>query len=131
VQQGYTIGQLAAEAGVNVETIRYYQRRELIDEPKRPSGHVRRYDGDAVIRVRFIKRAQRMGFALSEIKGLLGLLAPMSCGKTREVAAAKLRFVDERIRELRTLRREFVRLIAQCDANADQARCPIIERFVQ
>jgi MerR family mercuric resistance operon transcriptional regulator len=110
VLQTYTIGQLAAEAGVNVETVRYYQRRKLIHEPKRAPGHTRRYSGT---------------------EGLLDLLATRSCSKTREIAATKLQFVDDRIRELRKLRNEFARLLAECDANVDEACCPIIERFVR
>ncbi len=129
MNQGYTIGQLATAADVNVETVRYYQRRKLMVEPKRQPGRTRRYsEGDAE-RLRFIKGAQRLGFSLSEVKELLGLLAPMSCSKTQKLATAKLKFVDERIRELQGLRRQFVRLLAACEANADESRCPIIERL--
>lgn len=131
MSRGYTIGQLATAAGVNVETVRYYQRRKLIAEPKRPAGRVRRYGGADAERLRFIKDAQRLGFSLSEIEELLDLLAPMSCSKTREIAAAKLKFLDERIRELKELRRQFVRLLAACDQNADESRCPIIERLTR
>jgi MerR family mercuric resistance operon transcriptional regulator len=131
VQQSYTIGQLAAEAGVNVETIRYYQRRRLFPKPKRALGRTRRYDTGAVVRLRFIKCAQRLGFTLREIDELLELLEPMSCSKTRTIAAAKLQQVDERIRELQALRVEFMGLLAACDANSDESRCPIIERFAR
>jgi MerR family mercuric resistance operon transcriptional regulator len=129
VQQSYTIGQLASEAGVNVETIRYYQRRKLFPKPKRALGHMRRYGNSAVVRLRFIKCAQRLGFTLREIDDLLELLEPMSCSKTRTIAAAKLEQVDQRIRELQALREEFTVLIAKCDSNSDESRCPIIERF--
>jgi MerR family transcriptional regulator, mercuric resistance operon regulatory protein len=131
VNQSYTIGQLAAAAGVNVETVRYYQRRKLIAEPKRPPGRTRRYADTDAQRLRFIKGAQRLGFSLSEVKELLGLLAPMSCSKTRGIAAARLKAVDERIQELKQLRRQFARLLAACDDNADKARCPIIERLTR
>jgi len=131
VSRAYTIGQLATEAGVNVETVRYYQRRKLIAQPKRPPGRVRRYGGADAERLRFIKDAQRLGFSLSEVKELLNLLAPMSCSKTREIAATKLKFVDERIRELQELRKQFVRLLAACDDNSDESRCPIIERLTR
>ena len=67
---GYTIGQLATAVGVNVETVRYYQRRKLIAEPKRPAGRTRRYSGADAERLRFIKSAQRLGFSLSEVKEL-------------------------------------------------------------
>ena len=131
VQQSYTIGQLAAEVGVNVETIRYYQRRRLFPKPKRALGRTRRYGNDAVMRLRFIKCAQRLGFTLTEIGELLELLEPISCSKTRTIAAAKLEQVDERIRELQASRAEFTRLLAACDANSDESRCPIIERLAQ
>ena len=131
MSRAYTIGQLATEAGVNVETVRYYQRRKLIAQPKRPPGRVRRYGGADAERLRFIKDAQRLGFSLSEVKELLNLLAPMSCSKTREIAATKLKFLDERIRELQELRKQFVRLLAACDDNSDESRCPIIERLTR
>jgi MerR family transcriptional regulator, mercuric resistance operon regulatory protein len=131
VQQGYTIGQLAAEAGVNIETIRYYQRRKLLPKPTRPLGRMRRYGSTEVVRLRFIRCAQRLGFTLREIDDLLELLEPMSCKKTRAIAAAKLERLDERIRELQDLRKEFTGLLAACDANTDESRCPIIERFAK
>lgn len=131
MQQSYTIGQLAAEAGVNVETIRYYQRRRLFPKPKRALGRTRRYGSREVMRLRFIKCAQRLGFTLKEIDDLLELLEPVSCSKTRTIAAAKLQQVDERIRELQGLREEFMGLLSACDANSEESRCPIIERFAQ
>jgi MerR family mercuric resistance operon transcriptional regulator len=131
VLESYTIGQLAAEVGVSVETVRYYQRRRIFPEPKRAHGRVRRYGNTALVRLRFIKCAQRLGFTLKEIDELLALLEPMSCSKTRKVAAAKLELLDERIREMERLRKEFTSLLAACDANADESRCPIIERFAQ
>jgi MerR family mercuric resistance operon transcriptional regulator len=129
--QRYTIGQLAAEVGVNVETIRYYQRRKLFPEPRRAHGRVRRYGNDEIARLRFIRSAQRLGFTLSEIDELLELLEPRSCSKTRQVAAAKLAVIDERIGALQKLRTEFTALLEECDANPDDARCPIIERLVR
>jgi MerR family mercuric resistance operon transcriptional regulator len=131
VQQSYTIGQLATEAGVNVETVRYYQRRKLLPQPKRAHGRTRRYGSAEVVRLRFIKCAQRLGFTLKEIDELLELLQPISCSKTREITATKLELVDERIRALEELRKEFTELLAACDANTDESRCPIIERFTR
>jgi MerR family mercuric resistance operon transcriptional regulator len=125
----YTIARLAAAAGVHIETIRYYQRLKLLPEPAKPAGGIRRYTDADVERVRFIKRAQAMGFALVEITSLLTLQAQSSCRATRELAAAKLRLVDARIRELRDLRRELARLIADCDLNTQDAKCPIIQQL--
>jgi MerR family transcriptional regulator, mercuric resistance operon regulatory protein len=128
-QHGYTIGQLAAAARVPVETIRYYQRQKLVPEPPRPAGSIRRYTEADAERLRFIKRAQRMGFSLSEITSLLRLQMRRSCRATRDLAAAKLGLIDTRIRELRNLRIQLADLIAACDANAQESQCPVIQRL--
>jgi MerR family transcriptional regulator, mercuric resistance operon regulatory protein len=124
---GYTIGALAAAAGVHVETVRYYQRRGLMAEPPRPPGGVRRYGEQHAQRVCFIKRAQAMGFTLAEVDQLVRLRARRSCRATRELAAAKMRMVEVRIRELRRLRQELARLVADCDANTEETRCPMFD----
>ena len=127
--QPYTIGGLAATAGVPVETIRYYQRLKLVPEPPRPAGRIRRYTEEYAERLRFIKRAQRMGFTLSEITSLLTLRARRSCRVTRDLAAAKLRLIDARIRELRDLRTQLADLVVECDANTQDAKCPVIQKL--
>jgi len=126
-----TIGTLAAVSGVHVETVRYYQRRGLVPEPVRPRGGVRRYGQDDAARLRFIKRAQAMGFTLAEIDALLVLRRRRSCRATRELAVAKLRVIDMRLRELRHLRLEVARLVADCGANTEDAHCPMIDRLTQ
>lgn len=125
----YTIARLAAAAEVHVETIRYYQRLKLVPEPLRPLGGIRRYTEADADRLRFIKRAQAMGFTLAEIVSLLILRTRRSCRATRELAAVKLGLVDARIRELRHLRNDLASLIAACDANAEDRACPVIERL--
>jgi MerR family transcriptional regulator, mercuric resistance operon regulatory protein len=125
----YTIARLAAAAGVHIETIRYYQRLRLVNEPSRPLGGIRRYTEADADRLRFIKRAQAMGFTLLEVGSLLNLQTRRSCHATRELAASKLRVVDARIRELRDLRKELAGLIADCDANTQDAKCPVIQRL--
>jgi MerR family transcriptional regulator, mercuric resistance operon regulatory protein len=125
----YTIARLAAAAGVHVETIRYYQRLRLMPEPSRPLGGIRRHTESDADRLRFIKRAQAMGFTLAEVGSLLTLQDRRSCHATRELAASKLRLVDARIRELRGLRKELAGLIADCDANTQDAKCPVIQRL--
>jgi MerR family transcriptional regulator, mercuric resistance operon regulatory protein len=129
MQRSYTIGRLAASASVPVETIRYYQRLKLVPEPLRPAGSVRRYTEADAERLRFIKRAQRMGFSLSEITSLLRLQTRRSCRATRDLAAAKLRLIDARIRELRDLRGQLADLVAECDANTQDANCPVIQKL--
>jgi MerR family mercuric resistance operon transcriptional regulator len=121
-----TIGGLADEAGVNVETIRYYQRRGLMSEPdKPPQGH-RRYAGDAVKRVRFIKRAQVLGFTLEEIGSLLELDEAHACAETRELAAHKLQAIEAKMADLKAMRKALARLMRQCDSGAVHGPCPII-----
>lgn len=127
--RNYTIARLAGAAGVHVETIRYYQRLKLVSEPPRPGGGIRRYGDADAERLRFIKRAQVMGFSLEEIRSLIALQARRSCHATRDLAVSKLRVVDARIRELRDLRKELAGLIADCDANTQDSKCPVIQRL--
>jgi len=127
--RNYTIARLAGAAGVHVETIRYYQRLKLVSEPPRPVGGIRRYSDADAERLRFIKRAQVMGFTLEEIRSLIALQARRSCRATRDLAAIKLNLVDARIRELRGLRKELAGLIADCDANTQGTKCPVIQRL--
>jgi MerR family mercuric resistance operon transcriptional regulator len=91
-----TIGKLAEAAGVNVETIRYYQRRGLLEEPAKPLYGQRRYSSEQAKRVRFIKRAQAPGFTLAEVGQLLLLNEARSCKTTRALAAHKLELIDEK-----------------------------------
>jgi MerR family transcriptional regulator, mercuric resistance operon regulatory protein len=125
----FTIARLASAAGVNIETVRYYQRRGLMPEPQRPPGGVRRYARADAERLRFIRRAQAMGFTLGEIENLLRLRARRSCRATRDLAATKLQLIDRRISELRKLRRELARVVAECDANTQDSVCPAIDRL--
>jgi MerR family mercuric resistance operon transcriptional regulator len=126
MKTGLTIGRLAEEAGVNVETIRYYQRRGLMLEPdKPPSGH-RRYAGDAVRRVRFIKRAQVLGFTLEEVGSLLELDEAHACAETRKLAAHKLEVIEGKVADLQAMRKALTGLVRQCDRGAMKGNCPII-----
>ena len=120
------IGAVAKAAGVNVERIRYYQRRGLVDEPSKPLGGHRRYAPSAATRVRFIKRAQQLGFTLEEVTGLLRLEDGQSCRETRMLAERKLAGIEERIADLNRMRRLLKRLIAECVAGQRPRSCPII-----
>ena len=121
-----TIGRLAAAAGVNVETVRYYQRRGLLKEPRRPVGGIRRYGQDDLARLQFIRRAQTMGFSLEEISGLLALKGRHACEQTRQLTELKLADVRKRLAELRTLENDLVTLVANC-AHADAGNsCPTL-----
>ena len=120
-----TIGQLARASDVNVETIRYYQRRELLDEPEKPLGGHRRYAPAAVRRIKFIRRAQQLGFTLEEVKNLLRLEDGGGCRETRQIAEQKVTIIEARIAALKRMRSALRELIAQC--GDERARtCPII-----
>jgi MerR family mercuric resistance operon transcriptional regulator len=125
-----TIGRVARAAGVNVETIRYYQRVGLLREPGKPLGGVRRYGKDSIERVRFIKRAQQLGFSLGEVRNLLILNDGVHCRETRAIAAQKLALIETRIVDLQSLRKRLKSLIAACDAGAAGA-CPILDALLQ
>lgn len=124
--EGLTIGRLARAAGVHVETVRYYQRRGLVGEPERPPNSVRRYSEESVKRIRFIKRAQELGFTLAEIANLLALEDGRNCRKARELAQRKLAIVEARLADLGRLRKTLRTLIAQCDLTRGRVSCPII-----
>lgn len=120
------IGQVAEAAGIGVETIRFYQREGLLDEPAKPLGGMRRYGVEFVARLRFIKRAKQLGFSLAEVKRLLVLEDPQSCGKARSLAAEKLALVENRIADLERMRSVLTDLVARCDVRRGKVACPII-----
>jgi len=126
VSENLTIGTLAKQGGVNVETIRYYQRRGLLHEPVRPQGGFRHYSSDTVKRVRFIKRAQALGFTLEEITGLLTLDERKACKETQGIAAHKLELIEEKIADLSKMKKALSRLVRACEMSSSGARCPII-----
>ena len=126
-----TIGRVAKATGVSVETIRYYQRLKLLDEPQKPLGGVRRYGDATVARMRFIKRAQELGFSLAEVQRLLTLEDPQSCSVARTLAEEKLAMVESRVADLGRLRRVLKDLIGRCEARRGKVACPIIETLAE
>jgi Hg(II)-responsive transcriptional regulator len=124
-----TIGKLAQRAQVNVQTIRYYERRRLLPEPERTASNYRVYAEDTVLRVRFIKRAQDLGFTLNEIKELLELRAsPRSCCKdVRARSEAKIHDIDEKVRSLEAMRKALSKLVSACSGQGPVTDCPILE----
>ena len=124
--QTMTIGLVAAAADVHVETIRYYQRLGLVGEPSRPLGGIRRYDDTTVSRLRFIKRAQQLGFALDEVRNLLALEDGQSCRETRALAEKKLAVIEARLSDLRRMQKLLKSLITECDSGKRPRACPII-----
>jgi MerR family mercuric resistance operon transcriptional regulator len=126
-----TIGQLAAAAGVNVETIRYYQRRGLLDEPHKPFRGYRHYPHDTIKRLRFIKRAQALGFTLEEIAALLRLDGSGSCADTRELATQKVAVIEQKLSDLAAMRDALMALMRQCKDGQAEGLCPIISVLAQ
>lgn len=122
-------GMVAAEAGVNVQTLRYYERRGILTEPRRTDSGYREYNPDAVRLIRFIKRAQELGFTLDEIEELLHLRdsKQASCAEVKATAQAKLADVDEKIAALQAMRRALSTLVSSCARNAKNRSCPLLE----
>lgn len=123
--QTYTIGRLARVAGVNVETVRYYQRVGLVEEPTKPLEGFRRYPAQAADRIVFIKRAQQLGFTLKEIGELLEL-GDGHCSDVRRRAEEKRAQVRTQLRDLRALQKTLDTLIDACLAGREDAHCPIV-----
>ena len=123
---GMTIGRLAKEAGVNVETIRYYQRRGLIDEPPKPVGGHRRYPLSALRCIAFIRRAQALGFSLAEIESLLKYSDGRSWKETRQIAEKKFESLNLHISQLRKMREQLKALIERSRSGKGRGPCPII-----
>ncbi len=127
---GLTIGQVAAQAAVNIETLRYYERQGILPKPRRTPSNYRLYSTETVRSIRFIKRAQELGFSLKEIKELLSLRATSGprCEAVRQKARAKIQDIDDRIQALAAMRAVLVRLVEECSArNGSLSKCPILE----
>jgi MerR family mercuric resistance operon transcriptional regulator len=122
-----TIGRLARAAAVNVETVRYYQTRKLIPVPSRGAGAFRRYPADLVGRIRFIKRAQELGFSLEEIRELLRLNGATDRSSIRRIAALRLAQIDSKLGDLSRMRAALGGLIDACHHTASGDPCPIIQ----
>jgi MerR family mercuric resistance operon transcriptional regulator len=126
-----TIGQLAAAGGVNVETVRYYQRRGLLAAPERPSGGFGRYSFSALTRLRFIKRSQSLGFSLDDVQALLSLDDGQSCAAARAIGEHKLSEVRERIQSLQALEAALHELVDRCSTQRRKVSCPLIAALME
>ncbi len=125
----FTTGELAKRAGVNRETVRYYERRRLLLRPPRTVSGFRIYSDDAVQRLRFIRHAKALGFSLSEIRELLELRidSPGVCASVRERAKAKISEVDRKVAKLAQIRQVLTRLVATCVRRGTTSECPILD----
>jgi Hg(II)-responsive transcriptional regulator len=129
VMSSLTIGKVAKESGVGIETVRFYEREGLLEQPARKSSGYRQYDPEAIARLRFIKQAQRLGFTLREIKELLALkLDPDATRKqVKDRAVAKIADIDQRIADLKRMKRALAPLIEACDGKGTLEGCPILD----
>jgi len=124
-------GELAKEAGVNVETLRFYEREGLLAEPPRRASGYREYPPDTVQRIRFIQRAKELGFTLREVKGLLELRVDpeTTCAEVREHAAEKIADVKQKISDLKTIERALNKLMNSCRGSGPIDDCPILKHL--
>ena len=126
---GLTRGALAEQAEVHAETLRYYERRGILAKPPRSAGNYRLYPREALGRVRFVKRAQELGFTLKEVEELLALRATPGARArdVREKAVEKLEETDAKLRSLRRMRRALAELIDNCSGEGPATSCTILE----
>lgn len=122
----FTIGAMAASAGVNIETIRFYQRKGLVPKPKRSGGEIRRYGLGDVARVKFVKAAQRLGFSLVEIGALLKLDDGTHCKEARAMAEHKLSDVRAKLHDLQRIEAALETVITDCSGTRGKVTCPLI-----
>ena len=122
-------GQVARDAGVNVETLRYYERRGILQAPERRASGYREYTEEAVGVVRFVKRAQELGFSLDEIETLLTLASggPESCDSARTLASRKLGELDTKMRSIHAMQESLRRLVATCEMPRAERDCPLLD----
>ena len=125
----FTTGQLAKRANVNVETIRYYERRGIIPEPPRRESGYRQYPDDAVARIQFVKRAQELGFTLKEIQELLNLRVDPEtpCAVVKNRADLKIMDIEEKLRSLKRIKKALNQLAASCSGRGPVGDCPILQ----
>jgi MerR family copper efflux transcriptional regulator len=126
--QTMTIGRLAKEAGVNIDTIRYYERHGLLPRAARRESGYREYSRDDVARLSFVRRAKELGFSLTDIAELLSLSADRHNGVrgVKRKAEQRVADVEQKIRELQRVRRGLKKLIAACPGQGELATCPIV-----
>ena len=129
MKDGMSIGQLAKEAGLGIETIRYYERERLIPAPRRTQSNYRLYDADALGRLRFIRNAKELGFTLEEISRLLRMSenAHADAGDFHALATEKIEWIEERIKQFKSMRDILVKAVKACPGHgADKSECPVL-----
>ena len=124
-----TIGRLAQEVGINLETVRYYERQGLLPKPPRSASGYRLFPADAVRRLKFIKRAQELGFSLREIRELLALrVSPrINSAEIRRRTESKIADIERKIKTLEAMKKSLRKLAQSCSECAPHSKCPILE----
>ncbi len=125
------IGDVARQAELSIDAVRFYEREGLLGRVRRSSAGQREYDAEAVRRLAFVRRATALGFSLAEVKGLftLRVSARMPCDRVRERALSKLADIDRRIAELAAMRRALARLATSCDDGSPTGTCPFLDQL--
>lgn len=126
---GITIGKLAKESGVTIDTVRFYERKGLIDEPERTASNYRVYYRDEIDKLRFIRKAKELGFSLGEIQELLSLKYDPNSTKAevKERTLAKIKNIKSKIKDLTRIQRALEHLADACDGHGPASNCPIIK----
>ena len=129
METALSIGKLAKQTGVGIETIRFYEREKLIPEPPRTAAGYRQYSEESIQRVSFIRHAKELGFSLKEIRELLSLQASprSSCADVRSKAQLKIGEIDRKIAALRAMKKALANLVEQCAGKTPVSACPILE----
>ncbi len=127
--KGLTTGQLAKHAEVHIETIRYYERRGLLEKPARTNAGYRLYPAETIMRIRFIRRAQELGFSLQEIGELLLLKVDRKtpCSEVKKRADKKIEDIEEKLVLLRKMKKALMNLTKDCSGRGSVSQCPILE----
>ena len=130
--RGYPIGQMSRETGVNIETIRYYERIGIMPKPDRTEGGNRQYDHDQLKRLFFIRRARGLGFSLEEIRGLFEMVdrKDFSCGEVHDLTVDHLASVQDKIANLRKLEKALKKMVSEC-SRGDVPECPILDTLFE
>jgi len=123
-----TIGKVAKQAGIGVETIRFYERTGLLDEPPRNNSGYRQYPPEAIVKLRFIKKAKQLGFSLQEIGELFSLRMQQdaTCGDVRARAEEKIKNIEDKINDLTRMKEALAELTCQCSGDGPVSECPIL-----
>lgn len=131
MEETLSIAELARTCAVGVETVRYYQRRGLLDTPDRPAGGIRRYGEAHAARLRFVRRAREIGFSLDDVGVLLRLERAPDCGQARQLALMKLAQIEATLVDLQRMRKSLRTMIIACADGRDPRSCPIVESIIR